>query len=230
MTLRGDVATRMEDWMNGWTVFGISNYLSDVFELIHCNGGVVSRVVTNMTHTETELTGLRRRISLVGYEIPVIELSQFSVIPGEKYCFGFTKDRETLTPTLKEQFRITFATLVHPTAHVGPNVRLGEGVTVGAGVVIAPNCELGDFTQINRAVSLGHDCCLGPYSVINPGVHVAGSVRIGARSMVGIGATILGRLVVGDDSVVGAGSLVVKDVPANVVVVGVPAQRARALD
>jgi UDP-perosamine 4-acetyltransferase len=52
-------------------------------------------------------------------------------------------------------------------------------------------------------------------------------VRIGGRATVGIGATIIDGITVGMNSFVGAGAVVVKDVPDNVVVAGVPAKVLR---
>ena len=42
--------------------------------------------------------------------------------------------------------------------------------------------------------------------------------------MVGAGAAILGPVTIGDNSQIGAGAVVIKDVPANCVAVGVPAR------
>ena len=48
--------------------------------------------------------------------------------------------------------------------------------------------------------------------------------KIGNHVMVGAGATVLGPVIIGDNVQIGAGAVVVKDVPDNCVVIGVPAR------
>lgn len=50
---------------------------------------------------------------------------------------------------------------------------------------------------------------------------------LGDRVQVGAGAMVLGPIHVGDDAIIGANAVVTKDVPANAVVVGVPAKIIR---
>lgn len=51
--------------------------------------------------------------------------------------------------------------------------------------------------------------------------------RLGRRVNVGAGAVILGSVTIGDDSIVGANSVVLRDVPPNTTVVGVPARAVK---
>ena len=55
-------------------------------------------------------------------------------------------------------------------------------------------------------------------------------MKIGNRVWCGVNVTILGGVTIGDDVVLGAGSVVVKDIPANCIAVGVPAQKIRDLN
>jgi UDP-perosamine 4-acetyltransferase len=49
-------------------------------------------------------------------------------------------------------------------------------------------------------------------------------VRVGAGAHIGAGATVRQGIAIGEQAIVGAGAVVVKDVPPNTVVVGVPAR------
>jgi sugar O-acyltransferase (sialic acid O-acetyltransferase NeuD family) len=210
-----------------WTIFGCGNLLSDIFDLIHTNGGIVRRVVNNITLNETERQDLDRRIALIAEEVAVETLAEFTPDPGERYCCGFLTGRDGVVPQLNARFGITMSTLTHPTAHVGPNVHLGEGAMIGARSVLAPNCHIGALAYVNRGATVGHDTRVGDFSVLAPGVNVGGLVKIGRNCTVGIGATVIDRIVVGDRAFVGAGSVVVRDVPEGVVVAGVPARFLR---
>lgn len=52
----------------------------------------------------------------------------------------------------------------------------------------------------------------------------AGAIRVGKNVWIGSHATVLQGVTIGDNAVVAAGAVVVKDVPANAVVGGVPAK------
>lgn len=89
---------------------------------------------------------------------------------------------------------------------------LGEGVLFkhnGLGVVVHPKAIIGDYTQIYQNVSIA-------------GRNNRGTPVIGKRVFIGAGACILGGITIGDDAVIGANSVVINDVPAKAVIVGIP--------
>ena len=62
---------------------------------------------------------------------------------------------------------------------------------------------------------------------ISPGANIAGRVIIGDRTYVGMGAIVLDSLTVGRGAVIAAGSVVTRDVPDHVQVMGAPARVTR---
>jgi acetyltransferase EpsM len=60
------------------------------------------------------------------------------------------------------------------------------------------------------------------FVTLAPGVHISGNVTLSQGCNVGTGANILEKINVGSWSTVGAGSTIVRDVPSNTTVVGVP--------
>ena len=99
---------------------------------------------------------------------------------------------------------------------IHPGARLGQGLFIdhGTGVVIGETTEIGEDVTIYQGVTLG-------------GTSLEKKKRhptIGNGVVIGAGATILGPIRVGDNSRIGSGSVVVKEVPPNSLVVGVPGQ------
>lgn len=97
---------------------------------------------------------------------------------------------------------------------IHPGATIGEGLFIdhGHGVVIGETAILGDNVTLYQGVTLG-------------GTGKEQGKRhptIGNNVLIGAGAKILGSFTIGDNCKIGAGSVVLKDVPSNSTVVGVP--------
>jgi sugar O-acyltransferase (sialic acid O-acetyltransferase NeuD family) len=117
-----------------------------------------------------------------------------------------------------------FAALVHPSAIVDPSVQLGPGTVVFAGAIVQPDSVLGPHAIVNTGASIDHDCTLGTAVHVAPGARLAGNVRLGDGVFVGIGAVIIPGREVGAWTRIGAGAAVIRDLPAGVTAIGVPAR------
>jgi hypothetical protein len=86
--------------------------------------------------------------------------------------------------------------------------------------------------DVNTLASLDHDGVMEDYSSLAPGAVTGGRVHLGTCAAVGLGARVVHNLRIGAHAVVGAGSLVLADIPPEVVAFGAPAQviRGRAVD
>lgn len=116
-------------------------------------------------------------------------------------------------------------TLIHPRAWVGQeDVDIGAGTCVAPGAIVTARIKIGAHCIINMKASVGHDCVLGDFVNINPGATICGWAQIGEGAYIGAGAVVKDKAKVGAWSIVGAGAVVVKDIPANVTAVGVPAR------
>jgi UDP-perosamine 4-acetyltransferase len=120
-------------------------------------------------------------------------------------------------------------TVVHPRAVVSPSARLGRGVCVLAGAVVNADAHLGDNVIVNTGALVEHDCLLADHAHVATGATLGGGVRVGAGAHIGLGACVREGLCIGAQAIVGAGAVVVAEVMAEVVVVGVPARYLRSV-
>jgi len=99
---------------------------------------------------------------------------------------------------------------------IHPGARIGRGFFIdhGMGVVIGETAEVGDN------VTMYHGSTLGGVSTEKGKRHPT----IGHGVVIGAGAKVLGAITIGDNSRIGANAVVVRSVPANAVVTGVPGQ------
>jgi len=99
---------------------------------------------------------------------------------------------------------------IHPSAKIGTGFFIDHGM----GVVIGETAEIGDYVTLFQGVTLG-------------GTGKERGKRhptLGNHVVVGAGAKILGGITIGDNVKIGANSVVLKNVPANSTVIGVPAR------
>ncbi|MDO8587481.1 MAG: sugar O-acetyltransferase [Armatimonadota bacterium] len=121
---------------------------------------------------------------------------------------------------------------------IGPNVEIeppfycdyGYNIFAGDHVYVNFGCVILDCNEVH----IGDHVMLAPYVQIyaayhptdaklrNSGPELAAPVRIGSNVWLGGGVIVLPGVTIGDNTTIGAGSVVVKDIPANVVAVGNP--------
>jgi acetyltransferase EpsM len=124
--------------------------------------------------------------------------------------------------------RAPWATLVHGTAWVAPSAVLAPGAAVLASAVVNAGAGVGAHAVVNSGAILEHDAVLGEFAQLAPGAIVGGGAVVEDGAYVGLGALVRDHVTVGRGSIVGMGAAAVADVPANVVVIGIPARAREA--
>ena len=123
-----------------------------------------------------------------------------------------------------------FASVIHPSAIIGKNVRIDPGTVVFPGVIINANAHIKSFVILNTRAIIEHDCVIDTFSSINPNAVLGGNVKIGHLTVICMGASIIQNINIGKRNVIGANSLVLKDIKDNAIYYGTPARYIRERD
>jgi sugar O-acyltransferase (sialic acid O-acetyltransferase NeuD family) len=118
---------------------------------------------------------------------------------------------------------IVFPPIISPDAYISKYSSVGEGTIVFNNSFINIESEIGRFCVINSSSIIEHNCCIKDFCNISPGVNIGGNVKINETSFIGSSATIIQKIKIGKNVIVGAGAVVTKNLPDNVLAVGIPA-------
>ncbi|MCA9629439.1 MAG: acetyltransferase [Myxococcales bacterium] len=118
-------------------------------------------------------------------------------------------------------------TAVHPSATVAVSAHLGMGCVVLANAVVNAEASVGPGAIINTGAIIEHDAVVERFAHVSPNATVGGAARVGELAQLGIGATMLPMTTIGAGAIAGAGAVVIRDIAAGAVAVGVPARIIR---
>lgn len=139
----------------------------------------------------------------------ILTYSGFHALIFYRIAHGLKKWKVPFFPRYISQVARFFTGIeIHPGAVIGKGFFIDHGM----GVVIGETTIIGDDVLLYQGVTLG-------------GTGMQKGKRhptIGNNVVVGTGAKVLGNITIGDNSYIGANAVVIKDVPSNSTVVGVP--------
>ena len=147
---------------------------------------------------------------------PGVKAVFFHKISNFFYKAGF----ELLARIISQTIRFFTGIEIHPGAKIGKNLFIDHGM----GVVIGETSEIGDNVTIYHAVTLGGS---SPSIDSERQRHEKRHPTIGDDVVIGSGAQIIGPIKVGNNARIAANAVVVKDVPENATMVGIPAKAVR---
>jgi serine O-acetyltransferase len=104
------------------------------------------------------------------------------------------------------------------TVEISNKAQIGYGLLIPHAqcIVIAAGAEIGNMVTIQQGVTIGGNLDEVKNERTKP--------VIGDNVLVGAGAKILGPVIIGDNCIIGANAVVVQDIPANSIAVGIPAK------
>jgi sugar O-acyltransferase (sialic acid O-acetyltransferase NeuD family) len=118
-----------------------------------------------------------------------------------------------------------FMELIHQTARILTNAKLGKGNFIGAYTVIGNDAVVGDYNMIQSYTIIGHDVRMGDFNRIDTRVTCVGGVVIENEVNIHSSAVISHHVTVENKAHVAALSFVIKDVKAGTTVIGNPAKK-----
>lgn len=136
---------------------------------------------------------------------------------------GKPKMRKKVVENFK-RMGVNFYNAIHPSVIMSEFIELGNDVIICAGTILTVNIKIGNHVIINLNCTIGHDAIIDDYCTLNPTVKVNGYNHLSEGVYVGTGATFIHEVSVGSWSTIGAGSVVIQDIPEDVIAVGIPAK------
>lgn len=184
-------------------------HVAGIVDLPSASGHTVMGVP--VVGTDVDLPGLRKK-----YSAFLVTIGQIKDHSARKRIFNALIDLDAELPVI-----------VARSAFVSPAAKLGHGTVVFHQAVVNAEAAIGQNCIINNLSLVEHDAVVGDHSHISTGAMVNGNVNIGEGCFVGSNASIRQGVSIGPAVVVGSGSIVLKDVPAEQTVAGVPARILR---
>lgn len=205
--------------------------------LIVIGGGGLSRVVIETARAQgfdvigfvdpnpCEETIRRLAIPRLGVD------ADLHLFPGAKLilgvgCVSVDPTREALVKGISAPER-TWATVIHPLAHVSPTADLAEGVVVLPGAAICSGARIAPHCIINLGAKIDHDVDVRSFVHVAPQAALGGGSSVGEHAYIGMGAMVRDHIHVAKRTTVGMGAVVTQQFEAGAILVGVPAKPLR---
>ena len=118
-----------------------------------------------------------------------------------------------------------FQTLIHKTARISTNVKIGKGNLIAAFTSIGADVSIGDYNMIQSYTVIGHDAKIGNWNRIDTHVTCVGGTVVGNETDIYTSSVLNHGVVVEDGAHVGACSFVIRRVKAGTTVMGNPAKK-----
>lgn len=195
-------------------LFGASGHAKVIMDIIHAQGDHVNFLYDDAPHC----------INIHG--IQVFKASDVEIQGPIIISIGSNRARKKIA----ERLPLDFATAIHPRSIVSPTAKIGSGSVVMQGAIIQADSIIGSHCIINTGASIDHECIISDYVHVSPHATLCGNVHIGEGSSIGAGSVIKQGITIGSNSIIGAGSVVVNDIPDNVVAFGNPCKIHRVND
>ncbi|MBI3132459.1 MAG: hypothetical protein HYZ13_14175 [Acidobacteria bacterium] len=114
--------------------------------------------------------------------------------------------------------------MIHPTAYVAPNAKVGHGAILCPFAFVAPFAELEPHVTMNVHAGTGHNSKLATFVVLSPYASVSGAAELGTEVFMGTHSYVAPVVKIGARTKISTGAFAVVDIPANALAIGNPAR------
>jgi len=198
----------------------LSFHLANKLDSATASALLVREVIEQALHSDADIgeaircdiRAVRERDSACpGYSVPFLYFKGFHALQAYRVAHWLWRQgREALALFFQNRISAEFGVDIHPAAQVGRGIMLDHAT----GVVIGETAVVGNNVSIMQSVTLGG----------TGKEHGDRHPKVGNGVLLSAGAKVLGNIKIGDCAQVCAGSVVLKDVPPQTVVAGVPAK------
>lgn len=138
-------------------------------------------------------------------------------------AIGTPDARAAVLPQLEER-GAEFINIIHNTAIIQGQVKLGHGIFIGPFAALGDSAEIGNHVMLNTHSAIGHDAIIGDYTCIMSYVDITGGCIISSKAFLGSGCRLVPKTKVEEGAYIGIGSVVLKRVKRGEKVFGNPAK------
>jgi sugar O-acyltransferase (sialic acid O-acetyltransferase NeuD family) len=129
-----------------------------------------------------------------------------------KFIFGFSNIKSRLNFLRKDiANKISFITIIHPTALIADTAVIGEGNIINPNCVIGPNAIIGNNNILTSYSFISHDCNVGNNNFFSTS-GLSGNVSVGDNNFFGIRVTVIPEVTIGSNNLIQAGMTIDKNV------------------
>lgn len=156
----------------------------------------------------------------------IVEVENIFKTISREYCLGIgsPNNRELLNEKF-ENLNGELRSIISKNTSIGSfDTIISKGSTMMDGVRITNDVAIGKGALLNLNSTVGHNTKIGDFVELNPGVHVSGGCHIGNKTSIGTGAVVLPNVTIGKNVIIGAGSVIIREIPDNCTVAGVPGE------
>ena len=122
------------------------------------------------------------------------------------------------------------ANVIHPAAIINKSATLGHGLLIKAGAIVSSDAVVEDNVSIEEYAVVGHDTIVRKHSQLSTFSVIAGHCEIGESTYIALSVPVKEMTRIGSNVVVGMGSVVVRDIPDDVIAMGNPARAIKRSD